>query len=142
MKNEKIIRCECPEHILGLEWDNELYMSFWFRYIYPQDTSILKRIRTAWKYLTGKTVMIDDLVLNREKTLEVIEFLSEMVQHVPGSAGIAGSAGESAFTNTTFEYPDNSEFAGNKGVSGTQKWEEYDCSKTCKDKKCEEIKLK
>jgi hypothetical protein len=74
---EKSIRCDCSGgehylHFFGFKDDHRLYIEINAKSI----SSFSQRIKEAWKVLCGKENCYDGIILEKEKSMEIIEFLN------------------------------------------------------------------
>ena len=77
---EKFIKCDChSEGILVTKFDDdeEMYFSYWREGINPIKLSWWMRLKLCWLTLTKGNVYTDQVVLNKEKAMELALWIQE-----------------------------------------------------------------
>ena len=75
---EKFIKCDChSEGMLVTKFDDgeEIYFSYWREGINPIKLSWWMRLRLCWMVLTKGNVYNDQVILNKEKAVELASWL-------------------------------------------------------------------
>ena len=82
---EKFIKCDChSEGMLITKFDDEeeLYFSYWREGINPIKLSWWMRLRLCWMVLTKGNVYNDQVILNKEKAMELALWIQEEHDHI------------------------------------------------------------
>jgi hypothetical protein len=77
---EKFIKCDChSEGMLITKFDDEeeLYFSYWREGINPIKLSWWMRLKLCWMVLTKGNVHDDQVILNKEKSKELANWINE-----------------------------------------------------------------
>ena len=77
---EKFIKCDCHgEGILVTKYDDEeeMYFSYWREGMNPIKLSWWMRLKLCWMVLTKGNVYDDQVVLNKEKAMELALWIQE-----------------------------------------------------------------
>jgi len=75
---EKFIKCDChSEGMLITKFDDEeeLYFSYWREGINPIKLSWWMRLKLCWMVLTKGNVYDDQVILNKEKAIELASWI-------------------------------------------------------------------
>jgi hypothetical protein len=81
MEKDKFVICDCFCHALCCQFDkldNELYLSMWHRSPGVSKWGWWQRLRWVWHVLITGEPYYDELVLNKESTKELIEYLQSL----------------------------------------------------------------
>ena len=83
-KNESIfIKCDCTTHLLEAQYDKEgdsLDLTFW---VYPDTNrplSFCQRLKWCWRILTTGHPWADYLVVNKDKIVELRDYLTKITK--------------------------------------------------------------
>tara|TARA_R110002051_G_scaffold270553_2_gene331002 strand:+ start:796 stop:1119 length:324 start_codon:yes stop_codon:yes gene_type:complete len=82
---EKFFKCDChSEGMLITKFDDEeeLYFSYWREGINPIKLSWWMRLRLCWMVLTKGNVYNDQVILNKEKAMELALWIQEEHDHI------------------------------------------------------------
>ena len=82
---EKFIQCDCyGEGMLVTKFDDgeEMYFSYWRQGIDPIKSSWWMRLKLCWMMLTKGNVYDDQVVLNKEKAMELALWIQEEHDHI------------------------------------------------------------
>ena len=82
-------KCECHAHAVEISWfrgddgtyEDRVYLNFWHHG--HQDYTLWERIKMAWRILRGRTVEIDEIILDREETKQFGEALVKATEELP-----------------------------------------------------------
>jgi len=82
-------KCVCHAHAVEVSWfqkddgtyDDEIFLSFWHHG--HQDYTLWERVKMAWRILTGHTVEIDEIILDREEAKQLGEALARAAEELP-----------------------------------------------------------
>ena len=83
MENPKFIICDCYCHTLYLDKDNEygeINIALFHRGLKGDIFNWKQRIKRAWDILIRGTPYTDELILNREKSLELKKWINKNIK--------------------------------------------------------------
>lgn len=77
-ENEKLFKCQCHTHVLGITQDS-LDRETWFTfYYYPSTKRFIYRLKMAFDILRGKQVSLDEFVFDNEQMQEIKDMLNSI----------------------------------------------------------------
>ena len=82
---EKFIQCDCwGEGLLITKFDDEeeMYLSYWCQGINPVKLSWKMRLKLCWMALTKGNVYDDQVVLSKEKAMELALWIQNEHDHI------------------------------------------------------------
>ena len=82
---EKFIKCDChSEGMLVTKFDDgeEMYFSYWREGIDPLKLSWWMRLKLCWTVLTKGNPHTDQVLLNKEKAMELALWIQEEHDHI------------------------------------------------------------
>ena len=82
---EKFIQCDCwGEGLLVTKFDDEeeMYFSYWRQGINPIKLSWWMRLKLCWMVLTKGNVYDDQVVLNKEKAMDLALWIQDEHDHI------------------------------------------------------------
>jgi hypothetical protein len=82
---EKFIKCDCHgEGMLVTKFDDdeEMYFSYWRQGIDPIKLSWWMRLKLCWMVLTKGNYFEDEIVLNKEKAMELALWIQDEHDHI------------------------------------------------------------
>ena len=84
--NELYLKCSCNIHELGIELDPKdqedfAWFSFWNRY-YEEYIPFKEKIKIIWNTIRGRRTLIDEIILNKDQTIQIFNFLKENIKDI------------------------------------------------------------
>lgn len=82
-------KCKCHAHAIEISWfqnddgayDDEIFLNVWHHG--HQGYTLWERIKMAWQVLTGRTIEVEEIILDREEAKQLGEALVKAAEELP-----------------------------------------------------------